>query len=264
MRVLTTEWINGAKLTSDAPSLKPEHVAIGVDAFATMVLDIGMVHADPHAGNFLITPDNEIALLDFGMVVEVPASHRLAWARCLYSLIRGDHNGTLDSLIEVGMFPADCPRGRVLEIMPKIWTELVAAGSDIKKRKVALKECFNELFVFVREFEFDLPDYYLALGRAVLTLEGIALAADMEFDIFKEALPMVVRFLASQTKVKTSELARKVSHKMAMSAIGCTKRLKGSVTKASSLDASRYALLAACGSFGLGTVLVTQAHGQTL
>ena len=34
----------------------------------------------------------------------------------------------------------------------------------------------------VRRFKFNLPDYYVALVRALLTLEGIALAADCAFD----------------------------------------------------------------------------------
>ena len=35
----------------------------------------------------------------------------------------------------------------------------------------------------VRRFKFNLPDYYVALVRALLTLEGIALAADCAFDV---------------------------------------------------------------------------------
>merc|ERR1719424_1678325 len=47
LRVLTTEWVNGTGLTRALDSLTARHIAIGVDAFATMVLDIGLVHADP-------------------------------------------------------------------------------------------------------------------------------------------------------------------------------------------------------------------------
>ena len=35
----------------------------------------------------------------------------------------------------------------------------------------------------VRRFKFNLPDYYVALVRALLTLEGIALAADCALDV---------------------------------------------------------------------------------
>jgi len=207
--VLTTQWVDGQSLTNSVDTiLTPRHIQIGVDAFATMVLDIGLVHADPHAGNVIITDKGEVCLLDFGMVVEVPASHRGAWARCMYALIRKDHNQTLDNLIEIGFFPPDCPRERILEVMPKIWNELVDAGSNLEKRKKAVQECFGEVLVLVREFDFDLPDYYLSLVRAMITLEGIAIAGDIEFDIFKAAFPAVLRHLAAQGK---AEAGRRVS-----------------------------------------------------
>jgi len=162
-----------------------------------MVLDIGFVHADPHAGNVLITtPGDEVCLLDFGMVIEVPINHRFAWAQALYSLVRRDHTSVLNSLIEIGFFPRDCPRDRILTVMPPIWDELVACGSCTQKRKRAVRKCFQELNTLVTQLEFDLPDYYVALARAMLTLEGIAIAADIEFDIFDAALPMVTRHLA--------------------------------------------------------------------
>jgi hypothetical protein len=31
-----------------------------------------MVHADPHPGNFLVTPEGDLAVLDFGCVKEIP------------------------------------------------------------------------------------------------------------------------------------------------------------------------------------------------
>jgi predicted unusual protein kinase regulating ubiquinone biosynthesis (AarF/ABC1/UbiB family) len=259
LRVLTTEWINGARITSDFGALHARHITIGVEAFATMVLDIGMVHADPHAGNVLITiPGNEVCLLDFGMVVEVPPSHRIAWAKCLYCLIRGDHDATLDHLMSLGFFPPNCPRERILAVMPPIWTELVACGSNIDRRKKAIQTCSREILTFVREFEFALPDYYLALGRAMITLEGIAIAADMEFDIFKAALPMVMRFLAKQGKKETARLGRSLTTTMSTGAGTCCRRLK-SANKVSPNLALPGALLLTMVGAGLGAVAVAHS-----
>jgi len=213
-RVLTTQWIHGKRITDSLDNVTPAQIAIGVDAFATMVLDIGFVHADPHAGNVIITEKGEVCLLDFGMVVEVPVPHRMAWAKCLHALICKQHEQTLNHLIEIGFFPVDCPREKILKIMPKIWTELVDCGSDIKKRKKAVQECFSELLTLCCEFDFDMPDYYLALARAMITLEGIAIAADVDFDIFKAAMPRVLRYLAAQGKLEAISLGRRLRSKI--------------------------------------------------
>jgi len=34
-------------------------------------LDTGLFHADPHPGNLIRTPEGKLAILDFGMCVEV-------------------------------------------------------------------------------------------------------------------------------------------------------------------------------------------------
>merc|ERR550525_358366 len=81
--------------------------------------------------------------------------------------------------------------------MSKIWAELVNCGSNTQKRKDAVRHCFDEIRCFVQKFQFDLPDYYLALVRAVLTLEGIALTADCQFDIFQAIFPVALRALTS-------------------------------------------------------------------
>lgn len=224
LRVLTTEWVNGMRLTDSISKISSRHITTGVDAFASMVLDIGFVHADPHAGNVIITNADEVCLLDFGMVVEVPEEHRICWARCLYSMIRKDHSQTLDNLIAIGFFPSDCPRERILEVMPRIWSQLVDSGSDIKKRKKAVQECWSEIMTMVREFQFDLPDYYLALARAMITLEGIAVAADVEFDIFKAAMPRVLKYLAEKAREEAVSVGRKVGSKLSSRVTCCRRR----------------------------------------
>mmetsp|Transcript_675 Transcript_675/g.1130 ORF Transcript_675/g.1130 Transcript_675/m.1130 type:complete len:530 (+) Transcript_675:47-1636(+) len=197
LKVLTTEWVHGYKPTEDPKRVQSTHISIGVETFAAMILNVGVVHADPHPGNMILTHDNEVCLLDFGMVCHVPLEHRRAWAQCIVNLVRRDHNAVLDDLITIGFFPEDCPREDVLPVMSQIWTQLVECGSDIHKRKKAVQMLYAEILTLVRRFKFALPDYYVALVRALVTLEGIALAADCNFDIFEAAFPCALRFLSS-------------------------------------------------------------------
>jgi len=199
LRVLTTEWINGEKITENPKCVNSNHISIGVETFAAMILSVGVVHADPHPGNLIISGEDEVCLLDFGMVCQVPPSHRKAWAQCIVHLVHRDHEAVLDDLILIGFFPRNCPRGEIMPVMSKIWTQLVECGSDIKKRKEAVQMLYGEILTLVRRFEFGLPDYYVALVRALVTLEGIALAADCDFDIFKAIFPCALRFLTESS-----------------------------------------------------------------
>lgn len=197
LRVLATEWIDGCKITQDPRAISTRHIKIGVDTYASMIIEHGLVHADPHAGNMLITQGGDLCLLDYGMVIKVPKEHRKAWASAIVHLVRGNYPEVLESLTVIGIFPRDCAKEVVLPVMSKLWKELVLCGSSTQKRKTAVRTCYSEIMTLVRKFKFDLPDYYVALARALLTLEGIALSADCDFDIFQAAFPVALRALRS-------------------------------------------------------------------
>jgi len=255
-RVLATEWIRGHKVTERPDTVRESHIQIGVEAFASMILDVGLVHADPHPGNMIITiPDGNVCLLDFGMVIEIPPSHRSAWAACVVNLVRGKHAATLESLVEIGFFPADCPRDVILPVMSRIWTELVACGSSTQKRKTMIRDLYGEILTLVRRFDFNLPDYYVALVRALLTLEGMALKADCDFDIFRAAFPVALRTLTSSTVSSSEKRAIAVS----VAAAGVRGFCNRLATEVSNRLCQKRQTLALLGVLTLGTAAAVQA-----
>ena len=64
-----TTWLERATAAPDARSLLGELVG----EVAAQILVRGQVHADPHPGNFLVTPDGKLALLDFGCMLDAVA-----------------------------------------------------------------------------------------------------------------------------------------------------------------------------------------------
>jgi predicted unusual protein kinase regulating ubiquinone biosynthesis (AarF/ABC1/UbiB family) len=82
--VLTMELIEGEKLDValakiDDPSRRNQ---LGVDfshLYIWMFHEENVLHADPHPGNFLLTPEGKIALLDFGCVREYDAEFCDGW-----------------------------------------------------------------------------------------------------------------------------------------------------------------------------------------
>lgn len=74
LKVITYEFIEGKSIKDfiqeDARSLADaEHIAsLLTKAFWGQLLRGGVLHADPHPGNYLVTPQRELALLDYGCV----------------------------------------------------------------------------------------------------------------------------------------------------------------------------------------------------
>merc|ERR1712232_24977 len=54
-RVITSEWIDGIRLSDSTTKEIQDLIPVGVELFLTQLLDIGVFHADPHPGNLLVT-----------------------------------------------------------------------------------------------------------------------------------------------------------------------------------------------------------------
>src|SRR6266540_4632964 len=78
-RVLVTEWVDGTPLSAIIASGTPDER----DAAGTLMallhfsapVRAGLLHADPHPGNFRILPDGRLGVLDFGAVARLPGGH---------------------------------------------------------------------------------------------------------------------------------------------------------------------------------------------
>lgn len=76
-KIITMEWMEGLHLKEwlDTSPSQEEKNRIGQalwDFYSYQVHALRVSHADPHPGNFIITPDNQLAVIDFGCVKEIP------------------------------------------------------------------------------------------------------------------------------------------------------------------------------------------------
>lgn len=98
--VLTMDYVEGVKLDEHLASLPvgDERNRLAerfVTLIVSMLHDQHALHADPHPGNFLVTPDGRIGLLDFGCVRRFPAK----FADGILELIQSMWTGDADRLV---------------------------------------------------------------------------------------------------------------------------------------------------------------------
>jgi predicted unusual protein kinase regulating ubiquinone biosynthesis (AarF/ABC1/UbiB family) len=71
-KVLVTEWVDGERLDRSSQEDVTILCSICMNTYLTMLLEMGLLHCDPHPGNLLRTPDGRLAILDWGMVASIP------------------------------------------------------------------------------------------------------------------------------------------------------------------------------------------------
>jgi predicted unusual protein kinase regulating ubiquinone biosynthesis (AarF/ABC1/UbiB family) len=76
-RIITMDWMEGKHLkefllTNPSQALRNKIGQALWDFYNFQQHELRAVHADPHPGNFLITPDKKLAVIDFGCIKEIP------------------------------------------------------------------------------------------------------------------------------------------------------------------------------------------------
>ncbi len=77
-KILTMDWLEGQPLGEFLKKGKPGRAVANKlgqtlwDFYHFQFHQLKSVHADPHPGNFIITPENKLGVIDFGCVKEIP------------------------------------------------------------------------------------------------------------------------------------------------------------------------------------------------
>src|SRR5437868_7906127 len=108
-RVLTLEALEGIPLSQEG-ALKQEGldaqtlIRKGLKAYMKMVFADGLFHGDLHAGNFFVLPNNQIGLIDFGVVVRLNNKTQATVANMLLALSREDYDRLAYEYVDLAPF----------------------------------------------------------------------------------------------------------------------------------------------------------------
>jgi predicted unusual protein kinase regulating ubiquinone biosynthesis (AarF/ABC1/UbiB family) len=104
--VLISEWVDGiplSKIISDGTPEERNRAGLQYEEFLLSgPARAGLLHADPHPGNFRITPDGRFCVLDFGAVAELPDGLPTAMGSLLRIAQAGDADAVVDGLRNEG------------------------------------------------------------------------------------------------------------------------------------------------------------------
>jgi predicted unusual protein kinase regulating ubiquinone biosynthesis (AarF/ABC1/UbiB family) len=116
-RILTMERLSGLHLDPFCAAVEdPDQRRRAREALShaiwTMEVELGMLHADPHPGNFLFLGetgadgrfafDGRIGLLDFGCVKVFPDAFLAGWVRLIRAILAGDDAAIVEQYVRLG------------------------------------------------------------------------------------------------------------------------------------------------------------------
>ncbi|MDH3327038.1 MAG: AarF/UbiB family protein, partial [Gammaproteobacteria bacterium] len=163
---------------------------IGAQAVMHMVLIDGFFHADPHPGNLICLPDNQLGLIDFGMVGRLSDIRRDELVQLLFALIKKDSLGIIDILLD--WMPDKQIDENALSLEIDAFLDHYH-GRSLEQLHFA--QLLRDLTSILREHELTLPPDLAILFKTLISLDGVGRKFDPEFNIVEIASPLLTRLM---------------------------------------------------------------------
>mmetsp|Transcript_17962 Transcript_17962/g.36203 ORF Transcript_17962/g.36203 Transcript_17962/m.36203 type:complete len:989 (+) Transcript_17962:82-3048(+) len=231
-RILVSEWMDGKKLSDCSDEDIGEITPMAQEAFLTQLFEVGFFHADPHPGNILKLnePTEEgytVALIDCGLMARIDQDDRDNMISAVIHLANKDYASLVDDFISLKILPADSDRAAIIPLMDKALSPYVKGGGA-KKYEEELKKLYNmedgdmqsqvggfqamtqDALTVLNDIPFSIPPYFAILGRAIVTLEGIALTGDPNYGIIMESYPFIARKLLREDRPEIQSALQEV------------------------------------------------------
>jgi predicted unusual protein kinase regulating ubiquinone biosynthesis (AarF/ABC1/UbiB family) len=195
-RVLTMEFIRGTKVT-DIEGLRARRVSpvkvnrLLIRTYLKQLLEDGFFHADPHPGNLLVMHDGRLAFFDFGMTGVITARLQSQMIDAFFHVVEKNTEGLAQDLIDLNFLKPGVDAERVRPVVEGLFSHYL----NLKLGEVNFKELTYDLAEVVYEYPFRLPSHFTYIMRALMTLEGIGIVTDPEFNFFETAKPYAKDFM---------------------------------------------------------------------
>jgi ubiquinone biosynthesis protein len=173
--------------------------------------DDGYFNADPHPANVILMEDNNIGLIDFGMVGELTELQLSHLFMAVLGFVERDVESLVNIVLKIGK-----EKGKIVDInlVRKRVEEVLNDASKSSVKDLDAVELFYKLFTVFYETDLELPIEFTALGKEFATLEGVADIIAPDYNLIKELRPVCTRMLKKEIKEKFSErkLLKSISH----------------------------------------------------
>jgi ubiquinone biosynthesis protein len=188
-RMLVMERVDGRRV--EQAELTPDQgrtlARDGATSLLHQILIFGFFHADPHAGNVLVTTDGRLCLLDWGLAGHLTRRLRHALADLFMAAAAHD----AEQVVQIGLSlagPGSKPDHRTMEkeITIALRENMNYATGQEQIGRLILKviEIFGRNGISVSR------DYAL-MAKAVLSIEEVGRTLDAEFDLRAVARPVL-------------------------------------------------------------------------
>lgn len=201
-RILVMDFYEGIKIDDVEELLNhdidPAQVAERIiRLYLHMVLETGVYHADPHAGNILVNAEGDLILLDYGMVGSLDIATKRNIRHLFVAVSGRDPSALLNAMSSLGMVRADADltqlRRRISYLLDRYYAETLDQLGQLD-----IPQMIRDFEAVLRDRAIQVPGYFAFLGRAIAILVGLATAIYPDINLIELFAPYAQRFVTEE------------------------------------------------------------------
>lgn len=198
-RVLVMEKMQGIRLSQDGAlsqaGVDPnEIIKKGLRTYLKMVFIDGFFHGDLHAGNFFVFPNNEIGLIDFGVVGRLNQKTQTAIVNMLLALSKEDYTRLAYEYVDLAPFTDKVN----VDFFARELQNLISPFYGLTLKHVnAGKMLMSSSSVAVQQ-GLIVPTELMMFFKSIVSIEGLGQKIDPDFDFLTATMDMVGDVAKSQ------------------------------------------------------------------
>lgn len=174
-KILVTDWIDGmpmARYLEQHPEKASAVLTRLLHSYIQQVTQFGLYHADPHPGNFIVTDNGDIAILDYGAIAHLTKEETQNYGALLLGLM-GMPGVPLGELFRKAGFV--CENQQVLE-------EISYHFIGDNRREKSVSDRLNDILERLRTNRVTIPDSFIAMARVIISVGGLMKRYDVGFE----------------------------------------------------------------------------------
>ncbi|WP_316816925.1 AarF/ABC1/UbiB kinase family protein [Pedobacter nyackensis] len=169
-KIITMDWIEGLHLkeflnTNPSQELRNKIGQALWDFYNFQQHELRAVHADPHPGNFLITPDERLGVIDFGCIKEMPNDFYEPFFSLISADTLKDKKKTIEAFRKLEMIQPDDSTSQI-EFYYTAYREMIelfARPYTSKSFDFSKPEFFEQLYSYGEKIS-TMPEFKQARG----------------------------------------------------------------------------------------------------
>lgn len=220
-RLLTSTWMDGAPILNFVDASQEQRNVLAMNMFRAWYVPLyyyGVVHGDPHLGNYSVCPDNAINLLDFGCVRAFRAEFIGGVIDLYNALMKGDNDLAVHAYETWGFTGLSKEQIETLNIWANF---LYGPVMDDKVRPIGHakgavygRDTAEKVHKKLRELGREnggvqIPREFVFMDRAALGLGSVFIHLNAEINWYKHFNELIQDFSVEKLRGRQSETLNK-------------------------------------------------------